>query len=121
MTAFSIAIALLVGACGAKQSENLSNQSPASPPVEAPAPAAEPDPEPTFTGFDLYVTPAAVTRWQIDGEWRTDRLPTRIRGLTPGTHTIVIDPPAGYRGQTREIVVEVGKAPKIEIVLDPQP
>ncbi len=83
-----------------------------APPV--PPVAADPD-----TGFDLYVTPAGVTQWKLDGESRTDRLPSRIRGITAGAHTVQIDPPPGFLSQHQQVTVELGKAPKVEITLQP--
>ncbi|MGN6104627.1 MAG: protein kinase domain-containing protein [Kofleriaceae bacterium] len=71
------------------------------------------------TGFDLYVSPPGVTQWRLDGEARTDRLPSRIRGIEPGPHKVQIDPPPGFMGQTQPVTVESGKAGKIEIVLQP--
>ncbi|MGE3546818.1 MAG: protein kinase [Kofleriaceae bacterium] len=70
------------------------------------------------TGFDLYVTPAGVTMWKLDGQTRTDRLPARIR-ISPGEHTVQIDPPPGFMSQSQLIRVEQGKAPKVEIALSP--
>jgi eukaryotic-like serine/threonine-protein kinase len=69
------------------------------------------------TGFDLYVTPAGTMTWRLDGEARTDRLPSRIRGISPGKHMVAIDAPAGFMSQNMPIEVELGKAPKVEIVL----
>ncbi|HEY0194757.1 MAG TPA: protein kinase, partial [Kofleriaceae bacterium] len=87
------------------------------PPVAMPLPAAAAaDPS---TGFDLYVSPAGVAQWRLDGELRTDRLPSRIRGISPGPHTVQIDPPPGFMSQNQQIGVEQGKAPKVEIVLQP--
>jgi hypothetical protein len=70
------------------------------------------------TGFDLFVEPAAVTGWKLDGELLTSRLPTRVRGLTPGVHTIEIVPPPGYAGQVRTLVVERNKPTKLQVTLD---
>ena len=83
-----------------------------------------PPPPPTATGdqdtgFDLYVTPAGTMTWRLDGEARTDRLPSKIRGVAPGPHTVAIDAPAGFMSQNMPITVEAGKAPKVEIVLQP--
>jgi len=83
-----------------------------------------PDPVPTVggdqnTGFDLYVSPAGVTQWKLDGESRTDKLPSRIRGISPGAHSVAIDPPPGFLSQSEQVTVELGKAPKVEIVLSP--
>ena len=91
---------------------------PVVPAVVKPAPVAAADPS---TGFDLYVTPASVTRWKLDGESRTDRLPSRIRGISAGAHTVQIEPPPGFLSQHQEVAVELGKAPKIEIALQPIP
>ena len=71
------------------------------------------------TGFDLYVNPPGVVTWRLDGEARTDKLPSRIRGITPGAHNVAIDAPPGFMSQNQPITVEAGKAPKIEIVLQP--
>jgi eukaryotic-like serine/threonine-protein kinase len=83
-------------------------------PVQPPAP----DPN---TGFDLYVTPSGISQWKLDGDSRTDRLPSRIRGISPGSHTVQIDPPPGFLSQLQHVAVELGKAPKVEIVLQPIP
>jgi serine/threonine protein kinase len=69
------------------------------------------------TGFDLYVTPPGVTQWHLDGEARTDRLPSRIRGIAPGKHTVAIDAPNGYLSASQQVVVEANQAGKVEIVL----
>ncbi len=82
-------------------------------PVKTPAPA---DPN---TGFDLYVTPPGLITWKLDGESRQDRLPSRIRSIPAGTHTIQIEPPAGFLSQSQQVTIELGKAPKVEIVLEP--
>jgi serine/threonine protein kinase len=71
------------------------------------------------TGFDLYVNPPGVVTWRLDGEARTDKLPSRIRGISPGAHNVAIDAPPGFMSQNQPITVEAGKAPKIEIVLQP--
>jgi serine/threonine protein kinase len=87
-----------------------------TPTPPAPTPAAPADQN---TGFDLYVTPGGITQWKLDGEARTDRLPSRIRGISPGPHTVQIDPPAGFMSQNQQVNVESGKAPKVEITLQP--
>jgi eukaryotic-like serine/threonine-protein kinase len=71
------------------------------------------------TGFDLYVVPAGTFTWRLDGEARTDRLPSRIRGIAPGQHTVAIDAPPGFMSANLPITVEAGKAQKVEIVLQP--
>jgi hypothetical protein len=93
-------------------------------PAPAPAPVVKPSPVVTAdpdTGFDLYVTPAGMTQWKLDGEPRTDRLPSRIRGIAAGMHTVQIEPPPGFMSQFQKVTVELGKAPKVEIVLQPIP
>jgi serine/threonine protein kinase len=69
------------------------------------------------TGFDLYVVPGGVTTWRLDGESRTDKLPSRIRGISPGSHTVSIDAPPGFMSQNQPITVDAGKSPKVEIAL----
>jgi len=91
-------------------------------------PAAPPSPPPVIgkpivadpnTGFDLYVTPSGITQWRLDGEPRTDRLPSRIRGIVAGPHTVQIDPPPGYLSQLQHVAVDAGKASRVEIKLQP--
>ncbi|HSS03075.1 MAG TPA: protein kinase, partial [Kofleriaceae bacterium] len=108
-----IAVILLSG--GGKQ---VAQPAPAPPPVAKAPAVAVADPS---TGFDLYVTPAGMTQWKLDGESRTDRLPSRIRGIAAGTHTVQIEPPPGFMSQFQKVNVEPGKAPKVEIVLQPIP
>ena len=91
---------------------------PAPAPVKLPPPPPAPDPN---TGFDLYVAPAGITQWKLDGDSRTDRLPSRIRGISPGPHTVQIEPPPGFLSQLQQVSVEFGKAPKVEIALQPIP
>ncbi|HEX3760296.1 MAG TPA: serine/threonine-protein kinase [Kofleriaceae bacterium] len=96
---------------------------PAPAPAATPAvakPPAPPAPDPS-TGFDLYVMPAGITQWKLDGDSRTDRLPSRIRGISPGPHTVQIEPPPGFLSQLQQVSVELGKAPKVEIALQPIP
>ncbi len=99
---------------------------PSPSPQLAPTPAAVKQPpqlsvpDPT-TGFDLYVTPAGISQWKLDGDSRNDRLPSRIRGISPGPHTVQIEPPPGFLSQLQQISVEAGKAPKVEISLQPIP
>ncbi len=80
-----------------------------------------PTPADPNTGFDLYVTPPGLITWKLDNEPRQDRLPSRIRSIPAGTHTIQIEPPPGFLSQSQQIVVEQGKAPKVEINLLPIP
>jgi hypothetical protein len=86
--------------------------------VKQPPPPPAPDPS---TGFDLYVTPAGISQWKLDGDSRNDRLPSRIRGISPGPHTVQIEPPPGFLSQLQQVSVEAGKAPKVEIALQPIP
>ncbi len=85
-----------------------------APPRTTPSVAADPS-----TGFDLYVTPAGITQWKLDGESRTDRLPSRIRGIAPGPHAVQIDPPPGFLSQHQQVMVELGKASRVDITLQP--
>ena len=71
------------------------------------------------TGFDLYVLPGGVTTWRLDGESRTDKLPSRIRGISPGSHQVSIDAPPGFMSQNMPISVDLGKSQKIDIALKP--
>jgi hypothetical protein len=83
-------------------------------PVPPTDPADYPDPN---TGFDLYVEPPYNVVWSIDGESRTDRLPSRVRGLAPGKHVIGIQPPAPYQPVEKKIFVENGKSIRVDIHL----
>jgi hypothetical protein len=85
-------------------------------PVPPPSPPVTPGPD---TGFDLYVTPAGVPQWRLDGDVRTDRLPSRIRGITAGMHTVQIDPPPGFMSYRQQVAVEPGKASRVDITLQP--
>ena len=87
---------------------------PTQPPVPTPAVAGDQN-----TGFDLYVNTSGVVQWRLDGEIRTDRLPSRIRGVAPGPHTVVIDPPPGFLSGSQQIMVVQGQAPKLEVKLSP--
>jgi serine/threonine protein kinase len=118
----AVAVLVVIGviaATGGKKSSSAAGSAAdvgsAAPAVAAPA-VAQTDPS---TGFDLYVNPPGVTTWRLDGEVRTDRLPSRIRGITPGLHQVAIDAPPGFMSQNQPVTVEAGKAPKIEILLSP--
>ncbi len=91
----------------------------ATPSGPAPVPAVDTSQAAQDTGFDLYVTPAGITNWKLDGEARTDRLPSRIRGITAGAHTVQIDPPPGFMSQNQQVTVDKGKAPRVDITLSP--
>jgi hypothetical protein len=111
---------VLAGACSAAPPK----------PVPAPVPVEKKEPPPTpveeppavpgdaNTGFDLYVDPVNVPAWLLDGDRRTDRLPSRIRGLAPGKHVVVIEPPDGFHRKEVEVVVELGKSSRVDIKLD---
>lgn len=71
------------------------------------------------TGFDLHVRPAGIVAWRLDEETRTDPLPARVRGLSPGMHTIEIDAPPGYLGRIDSFRLARDQALKIEVVLMP--
>jgi eukaryotic-like serine/threonine-protein kinase len=73
------------------------------------------------TGFDLYVTPAGIMQWKLDGETRTDRLPSRIRGIAPGVHRVQIDAPPGFLSQAQRVEVVAGRAERVDIKLEPIP
>jgi hypothetical protein len=99
----------------AESNNNAAQQAPQNPQNPPPLPPAVGDQN---TGFDLYVSPA-VTQWHLDGDLRTDRLPSRIRGIAPGVHTVAIDAPPGFVGGSQQIPVELGKSQKVEITLSP--
>ncbi|MDQ3341681.1 MAG: protein kinase [Myxococcota bacterium] len=89
-----------------------------TPPIEDKQPAAAPIAAgDQNTGFDLYVSPSGVTQWKLDGETRTDRLPSRIRGITPGPHTVTIEAPAGFMSETQTVNVEMSKSGRVDITL----
>ena len=71
------------------------------------------------TGFDLYVKPPGITQWKLDGESRTDKLPSQIRNIQPGIHRLQIDPPPGFMSHNQQVTVEAGKAGRVEITLKP--
>ena len=116
----AIAVVVVIVMSGGKKDTARTSQpseKPTSPqPVKDPTPTVVGDQN---TGFDLYVTPQGVTQWKLDGEARTDRLPSRIRGIAPGPHTVQIDPPAGFMSQNQQVNVESGTSPKVEITLSP--
>jgi serine/threonine protein kinase len=85
-------------------------------PASAPTQAVAGD---SNTGFDLYVNPSGTVTWRLDGEARTDKMPSRIRGIAPGAHNVAIDAPAGFMSQNQPVTVELGRAHKVEIVLQP--
>jgi hypothetical protein len=110
-----LAVVVIIAATGgSKSSAKSAAADTGAKPAAAPAVAGDQN-----TGFDLYVMPSGTMTWRLDGEARTDRLPSRIRGISPGSHTVAIDAPAGFMSQNMPINVELGKAPKVEIVLQP--
>ncbi len=114
----AVVVVIIIAMSGKKESTTTAKVDPATQPTTA-------DPAPTTqvgdqnTGFDLYVTPRDVSSWKLDGEARTDRLPSRIRGIAPGAHTVQIDPPPGFMSENQQVIVEQGKAPKVTITLSP--
>jgi hypothetical protein len=84
---------------------------------EPPAPDAPPPDVVANTGFDLYVTPAGVASWSLDGATRTERLPARVRNIAPGPHLLTIDAPPGFENVSKTILVEAGKAFELRIDL----
>jgi hypothetical protein len=94
--------------------DNRGRAEPAAKPAEAPA--AGPAVAGT-AGFDLYVTPAHVAAWRLDGETRTTDLPARINGLAPGRHTVAIDAPPGFMSESLELDLQPGELRKVEITL----
>ncbi len=108
-----VAVIMLTGEDGQTKTPDPGSAGPTNLTKTTPPPA---DPN---TGFDLYVTPPGLITWKLDGESRQDRLPSRIRSIPPGPHKIQIEPPPGFLGQSQEVTVELGKAPKIDIVLQP--
>ncbi len=116
--AAALAIVLVMAMSGGDKSAKASTEtkSDVATSTDAPPPVATGDQD---TGFDLYVTPPGTMTWRLDGVARTDRLPSKIRGVAPGPHTVAIDAPAGFMSQNMPITVEAGKAPKVEIVLQP--
>ncbi|HEY4177038.1 MAG TPA: protein kinase [Kofleriaceae bacterium] len=92
----------------------VANKEPVQTPIAPPASVGDAN-----TGFDLYVSPQSISSWKLDGEARTDKLPSRIRGIAPGVHTVQIDPPAGFLSETQSVSVEQGKAPRVNVNLSP--
>ncbi|HEY4181065.1 MAG TPA: hypothetical protein VGM90_29680 [Kofleriaceae bacterium] len=121
MKAFLFAIAVL-SACGSNAPPPSAPVENAAPPKPTPAPEpAAPLPADMATGFDLYVTPDTVTTWRIDGEARTERLPSRIRGIATGHHSVEIEPPPGFLGARADIDVDAGKSHELRLTLQPAP
>jgi len=111
-----VAVVIVIAMTGGdkKTSAPIASTEQATNSAAAPAPAVAGDQN---TGFDLYVQPPGTMTWRLDGEARTDKLPSRIRGISPGQHTVAIDAPPGFMSQNMPIQVELGKSPKVEIVL----
>ena len=131
----AIAVALIVivsmKTCGGKKDDGTIPQvatgpttTPTTTPTTATTPTTTPPPPVVGdqnTGFDLYVNPGGVTQWKLDGESRSDRLPSRIRGIAPGAHTVVIDAPPGFMSQSQQVAVDAGKSSKVEITAAAHP
>jgi serine/threonine protein kinase len=105
-------VAVLIAGVGVAIAVVLANRTDA--PAKQTPPVATQD-----TGFDLYVTPSTVTRWRLDDETRTDKLPSRIRGITPGMHKVSIEAPPGFMSESQQVEVKAGLAPRVDITLDP--
>jgi hypothetical protein len=85
----------------------------ATTPVQ-PAPAPPPiDPN---SGFDVTTDPARV-KVILDGN-HIGESPLRVRSLLAGKHRLEVVGPPGWKGATRELLVEQGKAEKIDIKLE---
>ena len=111
--AIAIAVTLVVTLSGKKDTTTASTTDKPTPDVAPPPAVGDQN-----TGFDLYVSPAGISQWKLDGETRTDRLPSRIRGIAPGVHEVAIEAPAGFMSQSQHVTVEAGKSSKVEIELD---
>jgi hypothetical protein len=109
-----VAVVVIIAMTGGNKKPAVADKTPTPAPVAAAATNDDPN-----TGFDLYVNPPGMLTWKLDGEARTSKLPGRVRGITPGVHKVEIDAPAGYMSQNQTITVESGKAPKVDIVLQP--
>ncbi|MCA9680491.1 MAG: PEGA domain-containing protein, partial [Myxococcales bacterium] len=71
------------------------------------------------TGFDLYVTPANVAAWRLDGDAQNVPLPAQSRGMTPGHHTVAIDAPPGFMSVSRDFEIKGSQVEKVVIELQP--
>jgi hypothetical protein len=114
--AAAIAVVIVIAMSAGKTADKKAST---TPPVDDKQPTAAPIVGDQNTGFDLYVSPTGVTQWKLDGETRTDRLPSRIRGITPGPHSVTIEAPAGFMSETQTVNVEMGKAGRVDIPLQP--
>jgi hypothetical protein len=86
---------------------------PTAPPVQA-APAPQPiDPN---SGFDVTTDPPRV-KVVLDGN-HIGESPLRVRSLLAGKHKLEIEPPPGYKAVARDLVIEQGKADKIDLKLE---
>jgi len=79
-------------------------------------PAPAPPPIDTNSGFDVTTDPARV-KVILDGN-HIGESPLRVRSLLAGKHQLEIVAPPGWKGSTREILVEQGKAEKIDVKLE---
>jgi len=111
-----VAVVVVIAMTGGKEAKKTATTTATTAPT---APAAPTQPGDQNTGFDLYVNPPGTMTWRLDGEARTDKLPSRIRGISPGQHSVAIDAPPGFMSQNTSVNVELGKAPKVELVLQP--
>ena len=71
------------------------------------------------TGFDLYVTPASVASWRLDGVPQSTKPPVQIRKVAPGKHQVAIDAPPGFLSINQDVEVKAGVVDKVAITLQP--
>jgi len=118
LTAAAVATVLVVtaGKSGTAAPGSAGGSAPAGSAMVA---APQPPPIDPNTGFDLYVQPAGLVQWRLDGEVRTERLPSQIRGISPGPHTVQIDGPPGFLSHMKKVEVVSGKAERVDIKLEP--
>jgi hypothetical protein len=110
-------VLLMTAACGGSPAVAPASVAPPPPVAVQLPPVIVVVPDPTAdTGFDVIVTPDGA-QWRLDGELRTDPLPSRVRGIAPGRHTIQIDPPPGYAGVTKTVSLDAGLALVVDITL----
>ncbi|MBI4509665.1 MAG: protein kinase [Deltaproteobacteria bacterium] len=77
----------------------------------------------TKTGFDLKTDPSGL-KVKLDGTWtelgggKQALTPIGIQ-VAPGTHTIEVAPPPGFKSKVQEVVVEPGKYQELVLSLEP--
>ena len=70
-------------------------------------------------GFDLYVTPATVASWRLDGVPQSTKPPVQIRKVALGKHQVAIDAPPGFLSINQDVEVKAGAVDKVVITLQP--